>query len=103
MKNIIKFPVQQQQPEPQEPIELPEIDLDELTDVDYVEMYSENNDDAYHDRCRKCGKVFNYEFDEQIWSINQQAGYGSRIDGETLTIKICDCCLISWLNLDDRK
>lgn len=47
------------------------------------------------DKCYKCQK----QLDENdfIWFINQQAGYGSSIDGDKVNIKVCDDCMIKFL------
>lgn len=44
--------------------------------------------------CDKCGKEI---VNEEVWFINQLAGYGSRFDGEMVSKQFCDDCLDRFL------
>lgn len=91
------------------------------TFIPYETIYSINNinDDLYSDKisisavhynwkigcaekrpvlpkCFKCGKEIR-EFEDQTWYIQQEGMYGSKYDGEIVSVKICDDCLSNFL------
>jgi Fe2+ or Zn2+ uptake regulation protein len=45
--------------------------------------------------CDKCGRVIDEH--DQIWFLNQMAGYSSELDGEELHKEFCDGCLMEFI------
>ncbi len=99
---IIDFPNRQQlEPEQPEQSEIPEINIDELTDIDYAVMYAENEDYVCTDKCYRCGHVFTE--DDHIWKIEDHPGYESKLDSSYVSISICDDCLFQFIEKKDKK
>lgn len=96
MNNIIGFPNCHCQHKESELEELAQIDIDELTDIDYEAMYTENNDLISTDKCFKCGHGFNS--DDIIWRIDQNPGYESILDSCQVSISICDSCMALFIS-----
>lgn len=88
--NVINFPLRQQ-PEPPQP-ELPEINID----ANFEEVYAPPEDIVCNDKCYKCSHVF--EDGDHVWKIQDNAGYGSQLDGSHISICICDSCVVEILN-----
>lgn len=63
----------------------------------YQQNESKNYTNDDDNCCFKCGKVLDLNNDF-IWFINQQAGYGSELDGSWVNIIFCDDCLRDFLD-----
>lgn len=75
-------------------INFPKKPEDEL-ELLYKEFAQELTKYICHDKCYKCGKPLNEN--DYVWPIQHRAGYGSKIDGSFVNIKLCDDCMIAFL------
>jgi len=74
------------------------VQIDDNDDFGYA--YEDQNIIS-KDKCFKCGKEIDYmqPLHEQIWNIQGQAEYGSKLDGSYVNISICDECLMKFLGI----
>lgn len=109
MAKIMKFPInvgqaeQPEQPELQKN-EVEQVEFDEVTTPDFEEAYAliYAPDEHYISRghCFRCGHKFDYSnpMPEQVWTIQGKGGYRSEIDNSTVSIEICDTCMVDFLS-----
>lgn len=78
-------------------IQFPSMQIEDIPDdLGYIE---DNQHFISYDKCYSCGKEidFNDIQGEQIWFVSQFAGYGSKVDGSYVDIRICDTCMMEFL------